>query len=65
MGMAQPLPRGQGSLLQPLDLIEDEALLIFQYMVIEYLHMVRKVLDIEEETLNRSDQAPVLLEMMS
>ena len=65
MGIAQPLPRSQGSLLQPLDLIEDEALLIIQYMVFEYLHMVRKVLDVEEETLNRSDQAPVLLEMMS
>lgn len=28
-------------------------------------HMVGKVLEVEEETLNRSDQAPVLLEMMS
>ena len=37
MGMAQPLPRGLGSLLQPLDLIEDEASLIIQYMFIEYL----------------------------
>lgn len=54
-----PCP-GVGSLLQPLDLIEDEALLIIQYMFIEYLHMVGKVLDVEEETLNRSD-----LEMMS